>query len=385
MKRYDIILVGGGASGLSLACHLLRSSLRDLTMLIVEQDTKDQNDRTWGFWTDRPMLFDAISSHSWQQLQVLDEHFARRLDLHTYHYTMIRGIDFYRFAHQTIATAPHVDVLHGCVDSIEDGEQAASVLVDGQYYVGTWVFDSRFDRATLLPHKNHYHVLVQQFKGWEIETPEPSFDPQVMTLLDFRTSQGQGTHFFYVLPFSAHWALVESVLCATSPVDWADCAQAMRLYLTQVLHIDTYHIRREEQGLSPLTDWPFPRQGGKHIMMIGISGGRVKPSTGYAFSRIQQDAAAIVQSLLTTGHPFHVPPSPRRYRFFDAVMLEILAQHQERAAAVFIDLFRHNPVERIFRFLDEGASRRENALLVPSLPPQLLWQALLQIAAVQKV
>jgi lycopene beta-cyclase len=58
MKSYDIIIAGGGAAGLSLACHLVQSPLRDRRVLIVEQDAKDQNDRTWCFWTDGPTLFD---------------------------------------------------------------------------------------------------------------------------------------------------------------------------------------------------------------------------------------------------------------------------------------------------------------------------------------
>ena len=120
-------------------------------------------------------------------------------------------------------------------------------------------------------------------------------------------------------------------------------------------------------------------------MSIGVLGGRIKPSTGYAFIRMQEDSSAIVRSLLREGHPFHVPPGPRRYRFFDSVMLEIMAHHGESCESVFTALFKHNPAERIFRFLDEVASPWENCLMIPSLPPQLLLQALLQIVAVRRV
>ncbi len=291
-------LLGGGAAGLSLAYHLLHSPLRDRRVLIVEQDAKDQNDRTWCFWTDRPTLFDDIVSCSWNQLQVLGEHFSKTLDLQRYRYNMIRGIDFYRLVHQAVSISPHVDFLQGKVDCIEDGVQEARVLVDGQSYAGTWIFDSLFDWSTFQPDQMRYHVLKQQFMGWEIETAQKTFDPQTTTFLDFRTSQEQGTHFFYVLPFSEHHALVESVYCTTTPVSWEACKQATDTHLENGLGITTYRLKREEQGISPLTDWPFPRQRGKHIMTIGTKGGMVKPSTGYAFLRIQQDSAAIVRSLL---------------------------------------------------------------------------------------
>ena len=119
MKPYDIIIAGGGASGLSLAYHLVHSPLRDCRVLIVEKEAKDQNDRTWCFWTDRPTLFDDIVYRSWSPLQVLGEHETLTLDLHGYRYKMIRGIDFYRFARQTLSVYPHVDFLQGKVERLK--------------------------------------------------------------------------------------------------------------------------------------------------------------------------------------------------------------------------------------------------------------------------
>jgi lycopene beta-cyclase len=385
MKPYDLIIAGGGAAGLSLACHLMQSPLRDRRMLIVEQDAKDQNDRTWCFWTDQPTLFDRIISCSWDQLRVVGERFARTVDLHPYHYQLIRGIDFYRFARQTLSQAPQIEFLRGHVDGIEDGDQHASVLVNGQRYAGDWVFDSLFNWRTFHPDQRHSHCLKQQFKGWEIETPGPAFTPQAATFLDFRTSQEHGAHFLYVLPFSERHALVESVLCTATPVSWENCEQAVGCYLGSVLGIEAYHIRREEQGISPLTDSPLPRRIGKRVMTIGVQGGRIKPSTGYAFLRIQRDSIAIARSLLLAGHPFAVQPSPRRYRFFDSVLLEILAHQGAQIESIFTNLFKRNSAQRIFRFLDETASLWENGVMVPSLPPRLLWQSFLQMAVVRRM
>jgi len=385
MKSYDIIIVGSGASGLSLATHLSLSPLRDRSILIVDKDAKDQNDRTWCFWANRTTLFDDIVYRSWNQLQVLGDHFQNILDLQEYRYKMIRGIDFYRFARHRASECPHVEFLCGNVERIRDGDQHANVVVDGQEYTGTWVFDSRFNWSTFKPDLTHYHVIKQQFKGWEIEMGGQPFNPEVATFFDFRTSQNDGTHFLYMLPISNHYALVESVLCTKTPDRWERCDRALQDYLHSILGITSYSILREEQGINPLTDWRFPRRLGKHIMAIGNHGGMVKPTTGYAFLRIQEDSSAIIRSLLTVGHPFRIPSSPRRYRYFDAVMLEIMSQHAERIEPIFLSLFKHNTTKRIFRFLDETASFGENALMMPSLPPQLLWQALLQLGAVRWV
>ncbi|HXZ05691.1 MAG TPA: lycopene cyclase family protein [Ktedonobacteraceae bacterium] len=385
MKSYDVIIAGGGASGLSLASHLAHSPLRDRSILIVEKDAKDQNDRTWCFWTNQPIPFDDIKYRSWSQLQVMGEHFDKTLDLNAYRYSMVRGIDFYRFARQTVSECPNVEFLHGTVELIMEDEKQAYVLVDGKKYAGTWVFDSLFDWSTFKPDPTHYHTMKQQFKGWEIEATEQHFNPQVATFLDFRTPQENGTHFFYVLPFSGRGALVESVLCTTTPVNRELCEQSLQDYLKSILRIKEYKILHEEHGISPLTDWRFPRQLGKHIMAIGTHGGMVKPSTGYAFLRMQADSSAIINSLLKVGHPFGVTSSPRRYRYFDAVLLEIMAHHAERIEPIFTSLFERNPVERIFRFLDEVSSLGENVLMLPAIPPQLLLQAFFQLGALRWV
>jgi lycopene beta-cyclase len=111
----------------------------------------------------------------------------------------------------------------------------------------------------------------------------------------------------------------------------------------------------------------------------------IKPSTGYAFLRMEEDSSAIIDSLLKVGHPFSVPSGPRRYRYFDAVMLEIMSHHDERIEPIFLSLFKRNPARRIFRFLDEVASLGENVLMLPSLPPQLLLQSVLQLGALRWV
>lgn len=385
MKAFDLIIVGGGASGLSLASHLARSPLRDHRVLLVEKDAKDHNDRTWCFWAKQPTFFGDIVYRSWNQLQVLGDHFEKTLDLQEYHYNMIRGIDFYRFAHQTVSECPNVEFLRGNVERIQDGAEQANVLVDGQSYAGTWVFDSRFNWSDFKPDPTHYHVIKQQFKGWEIEANGQPFNSEVATFMDFRTSQHDGTHFLYVLPLSGHYALVESVLCTTTPVRWDRCDQALQDYLESKLGITSYTMLRQEQGINPLTDWRFPRRIGKHIMAIGTHGGMVKPSTGYAFLRMQADSSAIIDSLLKVGHPFHVSSGPRRYRYFDAVMLQIMSHHPERIEPIFLSLFKCNTARRILRFLDEVASFGEDALMLPLLPPQLFWQTVRQLDALRWV
>jgi lycopene beta-cyclase len=91
--------------------------------------------------------------------------------------------------------------------------------------------------------------------------------------------------------------------------------------------------------------------------------------------RIQKDAEAIVHSLLHVGHPFDVPPDPPFFRLADAIMLQIMRRHGSQVDRIFAAMFERNPVDRVFRFLDEEASPAETLALISTLPPWLFLEA----------
>jgi lycopene beta-cyclase len=378
MKHFDFIIAGGGVSGLSLAYHLANSPLRDRSILIIDKNQKTQNDCTLSFWANDLTTFDNIVYCSWQQLRFVGDNFVQDINLQNYRYQMIRGIDFYRFVQQTLSRYPNVQFLPGTVNYIDDGNEQAIVYANGQAYSGTWVFDSRFRLSELKANSARYHWLNLHFKGWEIETPQNAFNPQLATFMDFRTPQKQDTRFFYVLPFSQHRALVEYSLFTKGPINQNECKHALQAYIENTLGIKEYRILNREGGLIPSTDYTFPRQIGRRIMAIGTLGGQVKPSTGYAFERIQQDSINIVRSLSQTGHPFDIPTNSGFYRLCDSLMLDVMEHHGEQLKPIFTALFKNNSIKRIFSFLDEAASLRENLLLMASLPPRLFLQALFE-------
>jgi lycopene beta-cyclase len=253
-----------------------------------------------------------------------------------------------------------VEFLRGRVEGIKDGLDCASVHVDGQEYRGRWVFDSRFRLADFHPDPNRYHYLKMQCRGWEVETQDAGsiFDPPTPTFLDFRTPQrdmsGAGQmRFFYVLPYSDRRALVEYVACTERLLHRAEQEAAIKGYLREVLGVARYRVLSEEQGANPMTDYPFPRRAGRRIMRTGIAGGMLKPTTGFAFTRIQRDSAAIVRSLLGQGHPFGVPVCPGAYRICDSLMLHGMARHGGQMASLLATFFKYGSPRRILRFLDQ--------------------------------
>jgi lycopene beta-cyclase len=379
MKDYDFIIAGAGLAGLSLAQHLINSPLRDRSILIVDPDSKERNDRTWSYWSDRPTPFDGIACRTWDRLHLAGFNGEMLVHLRRYRYHTIRGSDFYEHARHALAKHPNVTWLRGKVETIEDGTAAARVMINREAVMGRWVFDSRPHHAPL---DERYHQLKLHFKGWEIETPRSVFDPSVATFLDFRTPHAEqlrgATRFFYVLPFDERHALIEYTLFSNMPLLPREYEQALQAYLRDVLKIDNYHLTRQEGGVIPITDQPYPRRLGGRVMAIGMRGGRIKPSTGFAFMRVQSDSADIVQSLLKHDQPFDVPEDSARYRLYDSMLLDIMEREPERIQSIFAALFKRNSIEHVLSFLDERASFMQNVHMFANLPQAPFLQALVR-------
>ncbi|MDT8897519.1 lycopene cyclase family protein [Thermanaerothrix sp. 4228-RoL] len=384
-KPYDYVILGAGAAGLSLAYHMVQSPLSDRRILIVDREEKNRNDRTWCFWSRRTEVFEPIYFHSWPQLSVI--HWKERLDLdlgdYTYH--MIRGADYYRFILSELKKYANVTFIQGEIEAVNQDADGVTVVVEGREHRGGWGFDSTFSFSSWKPQPQRYHYLWQHFKGWVIETDRAIFDPGQGTLFDFRTPQDGAMRFMYVLPWSTNQALVEYTLFSAALLDDQAYDEALRMYLQEVLRVQGYRILEQERGIIPMTDHPFARRVGHRILNIGTKGGLVKPSSGYAFMRIQADSAAIVRSLITRGHPFALSRVPRRFHVFDRIMLQVMSRHGDRMADIFMQLFRNNPAWRIFRFLDEQASWGECLQVLASLPPGPFLQALWRVYIAQRL
>jgi lycopene beta-cyclase len=373
-ELFDFICIGGGAAGLSLAYRLSRQLQGSPSILIVERENKDRDERNWCFWSCRPTPLDFPVHCSWKSLRVASGSAERIIPLGDYRYSLIRGIDFHASIRRELETRGNVRWIHASASGVGDGPQDAEVFTDAGTFRGKWVFDSRCRSEESGGERGSAHRFFQRFCGWKLETAQPCFDPGIATFMDFRIPQGGDVRFCYLLPFSETSALVE--LVSLQP---CDSKALMEGYLKKILHIPRFRILSREAGASPLAERPLPRRLGRRVLSIGIPGGMIKPTTGYAFLRIQKDSKSILESLQSRGHPFHIPPSPRGFRLCDSMLLEIQARHPERMADLYARLFAANSIRRIFRFLDEEATPAECLRIMNSMPRGLFLKAWMHI------
>jgi lycopene beta-cyclase len=375
LKKYDFIIAGAGCAGLSFAMHLVNATaLSSKKILLVDKSPKESNDRTWCFWETHPGIFEEIVFRQWQQVYFNYDNNSRLLDLHPYQYKMIRGIDFYKFAYDKLSTFENVDFHYGEIQSSESNNKEAWVNVNGERFVGEYLFNS------LLPplsSDQNYHYLKQHFKGCLIRANQPMFHPKYATLMDFRVSQQHGTTFIYILPFSETDALVEYTVFSTDLLPEYSYKEGIQKYLSEYYSGISYEIVQEEFGIIPMTNYRFPACKGREIF-IGTAGGQTKPSTGYTFSFIQKHSKAITTSLEQTGRPYlkkHFASA--RFHWYDSTLLHILDNHLLGGEAIFTRLFLRNSPSAVLSFLENASSVKQEIRLTASLQKRVFIRAAL--------
>jgi lycopene beta-cyclase len=377
VKKYDYIISGAGAAGLSLLMRFMQHpEFHNKNILVVDKAPKNTNDHTWCFWEQQPGQFEPVVHHTWERVHFNSNHFSSLLNLAPYKYKMIRSIDFYNYVQQEALKHSNIDFIYGDVQAVGNAGNEALVVVDGTQYDGDYVFNSILFAKPEVPADKFY--LQQHFKGFVIETMQAVFNPAEATLMDFRVSQHNGTSFVYMLPVSQNRALVEYTLFSKQLLTDNDYAIALRDYISNYLGITEYSIIEEENGVIPMTNVKFVKRVGR-VINIGTAGGQTKGSSGYTFQFVQKHSDKIVSDLMRYGYlKENEPFFDKRFNFYDSTLLNILSGNKLPGDKIFSDLFSKNPTERVLRFLDNETTLEDEINLVATLPQGVFIKAAFQ-------
>lgn len=366
--KYDYIIAGSGCAGLSLLFQLLQDpSLKKKKILLIDQELKVKNDRTWCFWEKDPGVFEEIVHHQWNNLKFITPDFCRTFELEKFTYKMIKGIDMYTHVLDYAKNFDHVTFKHESIGSIKIEENLACVETSAGKYYAQYVFNST---SLFNPEINSKNSLLQHFKGWVIRTKNPSFDSEVGTLMDFRLSQENGATFMYVLPTSSHEALIEYTLFSEKTLAHESYEHALRMYIKDYLKIDEYELIHEEYGVIPMTTAKFSRHlNQQRIINIGTAGGYTKASSGYTFQFIQKNTKAIVKNLKNNSLPLSTLTfRDRLFEWYDRTLIEVILSKRVEGRAIFSRMFKKLNPEEILTFLDNESSLLDDIKLMSCLP-----------------
>lgn len=375
-SEYDLVILGGGASGLLLADRLIRDPYyQEKKILLVEKDPGKGNDRTWCFWESGEGIYDDLLFKKWDEAVFKSPRARREFSLAPYTYKMLRSGAFYDYIHQRIRQSSNVEIRFEEVCKVEDkGRQVEITLVDSVAYAGK-CFSSVRDLKFLSDHEK-FPLVQQHFLGWFVETEEDVFNPEQVTLMDFSVPQRDNTRFMYVLPESPRRALLEYTLFSPEVLERKEYESAIADYL-QTMGVNSYKVLETEVGNIPMSAYPFHSENTSNLMYIGTAGGWTKASTGYTFHNAMEKTGELAE-FLKTNPDLRAFRSRDRFDFYDRVFLDVLFSNNALGSEIFSRMFMKGQPSRILKFLDNRTSFSEEISILYAMPKALFLKTALK-------
>ena len=363
---WDVLILGGGLGGLSLAVELAQPQFAHLRVLVLEQRARYQRDRTWSYWGTHHHRYTDLERRRWHRWAVRFEG-RQCVQASGIPYCTIDADAFYGAAVAHIAATGNVQLRMGCpVRSVDAngpcGELPQVQLEDGSRESARWIMDARPDSPSAGA------GLVQHFVGWEIRTPNDCFDDTLVELMDFQPA-ATGLHFFYVLPYGPRHALVETTWISTleAPPDYE---AELRAYLQTRYGLGPFECVYRERGRLPLQAEP-QATASPRIVRVGQGAGTLRPSTGFAFLETVADARRLAHCLGWADARTTAIPSFRRKplnRWMDRVFFQALAARWPVAPRYFMALFGGTSAQTLVPFLAGNATLRQRLQVAMQLP-----------------
>ncbi|MBK9257894.1 MAG: lycopene cyclase [Saprospiraceae bacterium] len=351
MKKYDYILTGGGASGLITAYRMSRDSFfADKSILIIEKDNKNSNDRTWCFWESSIGEWDELLTKKWHNIYFGSPDFKLHADIAPFHYKMLQSSSLYNFIQKQLSNHFNITVLKDSVTMINESEKSVFVSTSESEYECSYLLNS-IPNFNPIQEKEAFPYLKQHFVGWFIQTKDNCFDPSEAVFMDFDIPQDGNTRFIYVLPFSENEALVEYTLFSAELLSYEEYEKGITSYLDSK-GIKDYTITEKEVGNIPMTCYPFHQKNTKRILHIGSAGGWTKASTGFTFDFISKKSVSLI-AFLKTEKPMNEFYKKSRFEFYDRIFIEVLYRDNALGSQVFSSLFKSVKPQLVLKFLNE--------------------------------
>ena len=362
----DLLVLGGGCAGLSLGERLAESSPRSHRTIVLEARPAYVADRTWCFWRTAPHRHDDLVAKSWARLQLRSAGQSVLVDCEAAPYQMLESESFYERAEGLIHRSTSVDLQLGAAIIAEPERRGDRwfVTTSRGTLSGRQVIDTR--HATI-PREGDAS-LWQSFLGHEVVCDGDRFDDGVATLMDFAGCLDDGVLFHYVLPISRTRALIETTVFGPRPLSAASLARCQDAAVDKFCRGAARSVVRIESGILPMGLTMVAPSPGKGYVRAGVMNGGARPSTGYAFQRIQRWAHDTAREIRSGGAASGHVPDPMIRRRMDQLFLRVVRNHPERAAELFLSVFgMHDPL-RVIRFLTDSGSFADSAAVIAALP-----------------
>lgn len=377
----DLVIIGGGCAGLSLANQLAQQS-STLSVHILEARSHYTNDKTWCFWSNVENEWTALAKQRWNQwsFQYGDQNtpvihhggdwYYYCLDAKSVYQTIQQNLlHAYRIKlqmNQAVTTVVHANPS----DNFQQTTKAATVTTgSGDTYAAKLVIDTR-------PPRQMHSTLYQSFFGIECKTSVACKD--IAALMHNLQADEFGTRFNYILPISPNRILFEHTRFSPVAIDKASMEAACQHEIERV-GLTHSAIFRKEYGCLPMG-----LERSNNPFAAGIAGGALRNASGYGFLRIQQWAQKIAgqleqpQASMTIADVLSTRADEHPWlTWMDKLFLKTIKANPVQSAYYFHQLAKHLNSQQFLRLMTDQPTNTDLIAIMNALPKMPFLKQLL--------
>ena len=355
MKKYDIVIIGAGCSGLSLAYRLLDMNVN---ICILESGNRENRIRkTWSYWDIYQHPFSKLENNSLNDIYCINNSSPIKLNCEKYNYKSIDSQQFDKYIFDKIDLSKNIDIFFDTsVDELITDSKYIQIKSNNIIYEAKEIYDSRPD--------NIEASMYQVFLGYYVN-PSPSIDKVMPRLMDF--TQDNEFSFYYVIPFKDNSCLVEYTFFTPTVHTSEELKSNLDYYIKNTM--GQYKLIRSEYGVIPMTSNLPALDHAENIHKIGIRSGATRASTGYTFLNIQKQSEFFAKKIrgIHSTNPL-LTIKAKILRKMDGILLRIIKNEPKQAKNIIFKMFTSNNDQTIIKFLSDIPSIFDILRIIINMP-----------------
>lgn len=294
----DVLVVGAGPAGVSLAAALAQQGLA--VQVLAPTDPADPWPNTYGIWVDEleDLGLTEFLSHRWKDCVVHMR--GKTLPLHR-NYGLI---DRERLQQHWLAELDrhHWHWHPGSAAQVQHSDHGSQVITHaGETLTARLVVDATGHQAALVSRPKHPALAFQAAYGIVGRFSQPPIDPQQMVLMDYRDDhlspeqRQEPPTFLYAMDLGDGVYFVEETSLAHHPaiaIDTLEKRLHQRLSHRGVTVTEVHHV---EECLFPM-NLPLPDLT-QPVVGFGGAASMVHPASGYLFGALLRRGPALATAI----------------------------------------------------------------------------------------
>ena len=376
IKKIDFIILGGGCSALSLINNILKKEKNNYSFVIIEKRQKYIDDRSWCFWDKNESKYSKLSESNWSNFTFSYKKKTSTLISNRYKYFYIRSSKFYDTSIKAISEHKNITLkLNESVLDVKKIENGYLVTTDKENYIGKNILDTRNNKNIFK--KNPF--LYQLFICYEIKSKTINkYEVNKAYIMHNMNANKNFFYFDYILPIKKNNFLYEFTVFTKRKLSKAYLENILIKKLKK-LSLKKHEIIRKEFGVIPMgfiNRNALSKQ--KRFYYAGTSAGAVRPSSGYAFLRIQKWAEKAASTINQKGYLISHPKEKFFSLVLDRIFLKIISSNIKKTAEIFFHFSKNINADSFVRFMSGNANFIDYLKVILAMPTKTVIKCLIK-------